>query len=174
MNKILLVITVLALATGGYFLLISNNKAIPNTSIDSPAKNDMETASLIDEPVAEKLMPNEIINSPETKTGKLDDVSGGSSFGTAYVLRENNMLYHYVDASLPDPNGSNVYEGWLVKKSPQLLFFSTGIMEKGNDGNYVLTFMSDDLSDGYDFVVITEETIVDKTPEKHIIEGLVE
>jgi hypothetical protein len=106
-----------------------------------------------------------------TLVASLDDVAGGDSSGTGYILRKDGILYHYVLAELPKPQGDNKYEGWLVKREPSLMFFSTGVMEMTEDGSYELSFTSDDESVGYDFVVITEETVVDETPEKHIIEG---
>ena len=101
----------------------------------------------------------------------LKDVSGGKSTGTASILRKQNILIHNVSTDLPIPNGNNFYEGWLVDQSTNK-FFSTGIMDNNVDSGYVLSFMSDDLSEGYNFVVITLETVKDETPEKHILEGL--
>ncbi|MFC1637908.1 hypothetical protein ACFL2R_00645 [Patescibacteria group bacterium] len=107
-----------------------------------------------------------IKDNSETKTGTLSDVTGGTSSGTTYLLRDNQMLYHTIEANLPDPQGNNEYEGWLVKKGFVVKFFSTGVMNKESDGTYSLSYTSNELSEGYDFVVITEETAVDEKPEK--------
>ena len=58
-----------------------------------------------------------------------------------------------------------------VKKEPELTFFSTGVLVRSTENMYGLTFTQDKLSEGYNFVVITEETVIDETPEVHILEG---
>lgn len=103
----------------------------------------------------------------------LVDVSGGNSTGTGYITRKDGLA-HSVTAKLPEPTGNNFYEGWLVQQLPTVSFFSTGEMVLDNQGNYVLEYESDNEYEGYDFVVITLETIKDDTPEKHILEGTVE
>lgn len=40
------------------------------------------------------------------------------------------------------------------------------------EGGYELVYTSDEESPDYEFVVITEETVVDEIPEALIIEGL--
>lgn len=114
---------------------------------------------------------NDMSSDPATLTTTLSDVSGGNSSGTAYVLRKAAKLLHIVYVNLPPPRPGMVYEGWLVKKTPDLIFFSTGVMEKQATGAYMLTFKSDNLYEGYNNVVITLETEVDETPEEHMLEG---
>lgn len=106
-----------------------------------------------------------------TLTGDLVAVGDFQGSGTAYVLREEGALYHYVIADLPDPAEGSVYEGWLVSKTPTLEFFSTGIMQKvGN--SYVIDMHEHQEFAGYNDVVITLETVVDDTPETHVLEGV--
>ena len=114
----------------------------------------------------------DIQGNKNTLMAKLEDVSGGASNGVGYILRENEKLTHEVVANLPDPTGSDLYEGWLVKKTPKLEFFSTGVMKKTEDGKYELRFSSPKEHEGYSFLVITLETVIDETPEKHILEGI--
>ncbi len=117
------------------------------------------------------ISPEEIMNNPATLKTALHSVVGDGSTGMAYVLRLNGKLYHFVRAMLPEPLESHSYEGWLVKQQPELEFFSTGVMEQTVEGEYTLMYMSDESSEGYNQVVITLESIVDETPETHIIEG---
>jgi hypothetical protein len=105
-------------------------------------------------------------------TADLADVSGGASTGTGYLVRDAGPLKHRVEANLPFPDGDNFYEGWLVKKSPTLEFFSTGEMMEMGEGHYSLDYSSDQEYLGYDEVVITLETKRDAIPEKHILEGV--
>jgi hypothetical protein len=113
-----------------------------------------------------------IKDSENTLVAYLDDVVGQNSLGMGFVLRENGRLYHEVEAVLPSLEGNNFYEGWLVQQQPELKFISTGIMDHEASGNFGIIFESDDQYEGYNFVVITLETIKDATPEKHILEGL--
>lgn len=112
------------------------------------------------------------MNDTSSKKGKLFDVTGGISSGMAYLLRKDK-LYHSLTANLPDPKEGTFYEGWLVNKTPKLAYFSTGMLEKTKDGSYALSYSSDNLYQGYDFVVVTLETVKDSNPEKHILEGTV-
>ena len=105
----------------------------------------------------------------------LADVSGGGGTGIATRLTDNEGLFvHTVDATLPEPTDGSVYEGWLVRGKPgdaDFDFISTGVMEVEGGGLYSLVFSSEADYTGYAGVVITEETIVDATPEAHILEG---
>lgn len=174
MNRIILIIIILTLAIGGYFLWISKSKNFPDANIIIPVENGQEESDMEIADSTEISVKEIILRDSSAKIGELQDVSGGNSSGKAYLLRGEKMLYHYVEANLPDPQEGNDYEGWLVKKTPSLDFFSTGLMEKGPDGSYTLSYASGKLSEGFDSVVITEETIIDEIPEKHIIEGDVE
>lgn len=134
-------------------------------SDDYAMELDAETAATVMEKAT---------SSESALTAELTDVTEGTSAGTAYVVREEGNLYHYVSASLPEPAEGSVYEGWLVQQTPELMFFSTGVMELNADGTYSLTYMSEEAYEGYDHVVITEETVVDETPEVHVLEGTVQ
>lgn len=108
---------------------------------------------------------------------ELTAVDGSDSSGTAYLLAKDEVVYHAVTASMPDPSEGNVYEGWLVQAPPPdskaaIRFISTGVMEKDDQGMWQLEYTTDNSAFfSYTDVVITEETIVDATPEIHILEG---
>ena len=123
-----------------------------------------------------------IMNSADTLVATLVDVTtDGDANGMAYILRiqgvegdEDNkpMLYHKLTAELPELTGEDLYEGWLVKQDPELMFISTGVLTKNDEGMYTLDYVSNDLYEGYDFVVVTKETKIDETPEVHILEAI--
>jgi uncharacterized protein YxeA len=100
----------------------------------------------------------------------LQAVDVSDSFGTAYRLVENGKLQHAVVATMPDLVSDNQYEGWLVQSSP-LKFFSTGVMQKNESGEWILEYEAEGEFPAYLKTVITLETQVDAIPEKHIIEG---
>ena len=172
---IVVVVVAVALLIGG-FVAYTNNQQAPTTFPEVEKSVDMsEGENMMVEDGSEVMMDEEtkvdIMTDPDSLTAVLADVSGGNSSGTGYVLRKDGKLTHMVVADLPDPEEGTVYEGWLVNKTPTLKFFSTGVLEQGDDGKYSVSYMSDNLYEGYNFVVITLETVVDETPEDHIIEG---
>ena len=169
MKYVVAIVLVLVFIAGGALFINDRKMEI----LDAPDSDETELQVAEKESMLEDPQ-KDIKTHPEVKTAVLLDVSGGTSSGTGYVLRENGMLTHYVEASLPEPEGKNLYEGWLVKQSPELEFFSTGIMKSQVSGTYELTYENEQAREGFDFVVITEETVIDDTPEKHIIEGLAE
>ncbi len=106
--------------------------------------------------------------------GELSDVSGGSGSGLAKATFQDdtyNLLATFTN--IPDPTGSDFYEGWVVIQEP-LSFISTGVIEN-KDGAYANVFSSDvDLTD-YNFYVLTlEPDDGDPLPAKHIVEGTME
>jgi plastocyanin len=109
-----------------------------------------------------------------TQTATLVAVDGSDSSGTAYRLLKDGVLSHALVATLPDPSEGNVYEGWLVQPSP-LEFFSTGMLEKNSDGMWQLEYVIEGNIEypfeSYTRTIVTEEVVVDDTPEGHILEG---
>jgi hypothetical protein len=177
---IIIVLVLLGLFGGGYFYFQSSQSQQPATPTKIDSMADKKSIVKDDETMMEKdtaIMDRKdvmemVLNDNSSLTGKLVDVSGGSSSGTAYLLRRNSTLYHYVEAQLPDPAPGLVYEGWLVSKTPTLKFFSTGVMNQSNT-TFTLSYTTDNEYAGYNDVVITLETEVDAAPEDHILEGIV-
>jgi len=172
--KIIIFIVILGLAGLGYFIYQGRSSRI-SSDID---QNDLMSGEKpMVEDVADSMEMESfmtmVTSDPSTLTGNLGDVSGGQGSGVGYVLRGDGKLYHYLEADLPDPEIGTLYEGWLVKKSPELVFFSTGVLKKTGD-TYGLSYSAEEEYPGYDFVVVTLETVIDDTPEDHIIEGTVE
>jgi hypothetical protein len=176
-------ILVLLLLGGGYFFYQSSQKqsSIPAQplkpiTVDTLVDQDQDIINQDEFPT--RLDTNDLVTmimeDSSTLVGKLSPVQDYIGSGTAYLLREKDQLYHYVQANLPDPNPGLVYEGWLVAQDPPLKFFSTGVMEKSSDGTYTLTYSSTQAYPEYNHVVITLETQVDAIPEAHVLEGTVE
>jgi len=109
----------------------------------------------------------------DVEKAQLDDVVGGTSSALAIRKYDKGIFMHSVLADLPEPEGKDFYEGWLVRGKSgdeDFDFISTGKMKVAK-GGWVLNFdSSSDYSD-YEGVVITLEKVFDKTPEKHILEG---
>jgi len=140
-------------------LAIILNRAGMRTSPSTSTENS--TTETVGEP---SMTANDI------REATLTDVTGGSSTGTATIVRKDGQLIHSVIASLPTPRNGYVYEGWLVKEEPELQFISTGVLEE-DEGQYTLAVGLYNEYTGYDKVVITLEAEVDETPETHVLEG---
>lgn len=164
---------ILLIFFGGFFAVKENPQIIPSQILNLVQLNHGENVNPNVKPSSAELMLDNFTKNLNTKRGNLMDVSGGSSNGTAYTLRTSEGLKHMIIANLPNPKAGEVYEGWLVQQEPELMYFSTGEMQKQYDGQYALMFEDDELHEGYDFVVITLESKVDATPEAHILEGTV-
>jgi len=113
--------------------------------------------------------------------GELEDVTNGQTIrGTAYDGNASGLSKATYSKSgyalmaefknLPEPTGSDFYEGWIVRQSP-FDFISTGKLEK-TDGQYQNTYASEqDLTD-HDFYVLTlEPDDNNPAPADHILEG---
>lgn len=144
---------------------LQQNEAVAPVPDDAPQEAQDETSAPADEN-GDLSMLEQI---------QLADVSGGDAEGTATRLYDaSGMFVHTVAATLPEPASGSVYEGWLVRGEPgdeDFDFISTGVMESEGGEMYSLVFSSETDYADYTGVVITEETVVDETPEAHIVEG---
>lgn len=139
-----------------------------------PATNPPLSADIMGGETSTELGDDEILalllNDSGTQAAFLESVDGSESSGAGYRLVKGGKLYHGVIATMPNLKDGNVYEGWLVQKSP-LKFISTGLMRSPENGVWVLEYTAQQEYPTYLKVVITEETEVDATPERHVIEG---
>lgn len=131
--------------------------------------------------VDEEMMKNMMVKSYEY-SGELSDVTegktmggintGGAGLGIAQANYEGgvyNLLATF--DNLPDPQGTDFYEGWIVRRADPFSVISTGRVEKV-DGAYINIYSSgEDLTD-HDFYVLTiEPDDNDPAPADHIMEG---
>jgi len=131
--------------------------------------NSLPGTGDVDEKMKDISILETMISDPNTETAELVAIDGSNSSGVAYRLLFDG-LKHVVMAQMPDPADGSVYEGWLVQPEP-LQFFSTGVMRKNSDGYWVIIYDNNNPFKSYSKVIITEETIVDEKPERHVIEG---
>lgn len=185
-------IALLVLAGGGLYIANQNSKQKEEAkmasekaamkakeSFDNAQDKDAAMKKDADKGIGEDIMMKEKENimmmaqqDSSSKKATLIDVSGGTGTGKAFVLRKGGKLYHTATGNLPDPKNGTFYEGWLaVKGANPPKFIDTGKLTKQKDGSYEVSYSSDNLYEGYDFVVITWEQIDDQKPEKHILEG---
>lgn len=100
----------------------------------------------------------------------------GASSGIAqvtYVDEKYNLVATFED--LPDPVGTDFYEGWVVRQGIRFNVVSTGPAQKKGDV-YVNEFQSEvDLTDHSRYVLTLEPDDGDTAPaEDHILEGVLE
>lgn len=159
MTKILLGVAVVALTGAGWWIMTQRSEEGAQSS-NSESRN---TSAVV-------------------LTGTLDDVTGGDTVrgintgGNAQGFaearfEEGEYSITVTFENLPDPVGTDFYEGWVVRRGVNFKFESTGRVAL-RDGHYVDTFTSStDLTD-HDFYVLTlEPDDGDPAPADHIVEG---
>ncbi len=146
-------------------------EGLPSGDQEAGAEADPAADSISIETEPERTLEDRIKENENTVEVILNDVSGGNSEGTAYILREDGEIFHTVTARLPDLEQGEFYEGWLVDQFPRVAFFSTGKMEQLRDGRYFLSFNGEEEYPDFTQVVITIEQVDDQQPERHVLEG---
>lgn len=153
------------------FIFYNNKRKTEEAEVEKQTDSAGNEEEIIenDEKINNSILTT-ILNNSTTEKISLAAVDGSNSKGIGYRLIKDGKLFHIVIAEMPKPIEGNNYEGWLVQLSP-LKFFSTGVMKENSNGDWILEYESDKYQPEYNQVVITLETVVDATPEKHIIEG---
>jgi len=115
-------------------------------------------------------------------TGTLADVTNkalirgvdtqGKSSGIAKATIKDDKYHLLVTFDyLPDPQGTDFYEGWIVRRGVRFSVISTGEVEK-IDGVYTNMYQSsEDLTDHSFYVLTLEPDDGDPAPADHILEG---
>ncbi|MBT3816909.1 MAG: hypothetical protein HOE80_03425 [Candidatus Magasanikbacteria bacterium] len=96
----------------------------------------------------------------------------GTSSGFAQAVFNNTYTLQAVFEGLPDPEGTDFYEGWIVRREGSFNVISTGKASK-IDGVYKNVYESEkDLSDHTFYVLTIEPDDGDPAPAEHILEGV--
>lgn len=160
---------------------------------------DISPTALIDKDTVEMMMETDSVKDAMIKnmddammidimemtydySGQLADVTrgndvrgintGSSSYGVAMAIFKNTsyMLLATFE-NLPDPQGTDFYEGWVVRKGSKFSVISTGKITKV-DGRYRNMYSSGkDLTDHTFYVLTIEPADNDPAPADHILEG---
>ena len=166
MNKIILVIGAILVLGGSLFLWQVGLPGNTNTGSFSVP----EGFRLVE--IEEVSVFERIFAGDGTQKALLEPVDGSNSQGLGYRFVHDGTMLHAVIATLEYHPEGTAYEGWLVEPQQPLRLFSTGIMERNEEGSWVLEFESpQEEYSSYTRVMITRETVVDETPEIHILEG---
>ncbi|MBI5370184.1 anti-sigma factor [Candidatus Uhrbacteria bacterium] len=107
------------------------------------------------------------------KSAALADVTGGGSFGLAFMTREDGSSIVVAKmGNLPTaPEGAH-YEGWLVHRGDTLRAVDTGGVTVQGD-QVINAFQSaEDLSDFNFYLLTLEASDNNATPGTHVLEGI--
>jgi hypothetical protein len=116
-------------------------------------------------------------------SGSLEDVTEGkevrgiktlpSTTGTVQAgFAGETFIMEAIFSDLPEPQGDDFYEGWLVRKGLRFSVVSTGKLTDEGDGAYSNLFTSEEDLLDHDFYVLTiEPNDGDPAPADHILEG---
>ncbi len=155
---LVIIILIFLLASAGY---------VYNKETNSPITND----KVIDNKIT-KVKQVENLKNITSYFGELLSTSKGKANGIAQASFKNNqyqLVARFQD--LPDLQGTDFYEGWIVRKGLKFDVISTGKATKEN-GEFINTYSTNiDLTD-HDFYVLTlEPNDGDPAPAEHILEG---
>lgn len=162
-------------------VLIYTNKAQKSEESITPYNAVQKQSEQSEQQQEQVLSSGDVIpdsdSSPVVNVEKISLTSVDPRGGTGTATRSfDDVFSHGVVLDVADPAADKFYEGWLVQKpSLPMKFYSTGKLEKNEEGQYIL--MYDALVDEkayYNKVVITEETLadgLDNKPETHIFEA---
>lgn len=162
-NYLLIIIGVVILIGGGFFLLTSKQ---PNQTKQPQSSGTSITTPMTKEEVQKMIAESEAV----AELAAVEDYTGK---GTAMRIYANSIFILTISADIADPAEGKFYEGWLVKKDPELTFFSTGRLTLQNN-RYSVNFRENTDYTDYNEVVVTEETEslgLDDNPETHVLEG---
>ena len=107
-------------------------------------------------------------------TGVLEDVSDSGARGSATAGYNFQEVYTLkaTFSNLSDPEGTDFYEGWIVRRGLNFNVLSTGKVERNSEGIYENIFLSDeDLTDHNFYVLTIEPDDGDPAPADHVVEG---
>jgi len=182
MKKIItFIVTLLVVAAALFFIL--RKKHITTVPFDQ-SEQVMEDSSLGEGNTGSSQVINETsVPAPGTTPivwdieGQLADVADTGGSGEAFLRydADTNTSFIYAEImNVPDPEGTDFYEGWIVKRGSGVPALSTGRLEREAPGMYTDVFEYEgDLSDGWDFYVLTlEPDDGNPAPAKHIVEGI--
>ncbi|MBT4124002.1 MAG: hypothetical protein HN981_01105 [Candidatus Pacebacteria bacterium] len=172
----ILIILVVIVFIGGFLIYSDKQKNENNLSMLPTKMDDKES----DETAIEKGPEQEAASAMKKESevmeyqfsGQLSDVTDGDSSGVAKSNFENG-LYSMVATfeDLPDPTGTDFYEGWVVRKGDDFSVISTGKAEIVG-GQYINQYSFDeDLTDHTFYVLTIEPDDGDPAPADHILEG---
>jgi hypothetical protein len=175
--NLLLLIAVLGVAVFGY-LQVKKYNSPPLAEENVLVAREEDTSAAQEERIP--LVNDVMTRKPETidvfdnqPAVELADVSGGIATGQAWTVIVDDTTFHKVIAQdLPVLTNDDFYEGWLVRETPTLDFFSTGKMiYDDKTKEWILEYeVVGDKSDYAKTVITLEPDDGDPAPAKHIIE----
>ena len=186
-NKNIILVVALLIVVGIGALFVLNSNGLLNQSEDQvEQENQMSGAPQADEASKETDTSTalEMRDLLYQLAGNLEDVTngedvrgintGGEATGVAKANWDGNQYLMFATfENLPDPQGDDFYEGWVVQREP-FMFISTGELEQV-DGEWINAYRSDQDLTSYDFYVLTlEPNDGDPAPADHIVEGVME
>ena len=194
-NKLLLPVIIFVLVAAGFYFYINSEEEVDQAQ-QNDVISDSEGSSEEDMKTRGEMNEESEDNKEEDKTkeevsveemiyqfrGELFDVTDGATVtgvntgnkatGEAQAnFEDGEYSLKATFKDLPDPQGTDFYEGWVVRKGLSFSVISTGRAEKV-DGEYQNIYKSqEDLLD-HDFYVLTiEPDDGDPEPAEHILEG---
>lgn len=146
-------VVLIALIAGALYL--KNRKASPSSPAPTPNYQTVESK-----------FPG--LNVPaNADRASLTDVTGGQGMGEAFRTFQNGKFSLTVIANLPTPKAGYFYQSWMVQGDSYLSLGKMAISK----GGYISEFSSAKNYTNYAKIVVTEEKVLNSTPETRVLEG---
>jgi len=184
-TKLLIIIVVIVVIVGGFYFFDSQGTSDVMNEEDVMKMKEAEVTS---DPMSKRINDEERTEMESMVyrySGELSDVTGGQDVrgintggGGSGIAQSNfkdgtyNLFVTF--QNLPDPVGSDFYEGWIVRRGINFSVINTGRVEKVG-GLYTNVYKSEENLNDHDFYVLTiEPDDGDPAPADHILEGTLE
>lgn len=182
-SPVIMIIVLLVLIVGGAYYML--NQQQDGEVIEKDVEDAMDKMEPTEDAMMKKVddeMMKGMMSMTYEYSGQLADVTdgndvrgintGGNSSGVARAsFKDGSYMLLATFENLPDPAGTDFYEGWVVRKGENLSVISTGKAEK-TVGKYSNTYSSgSDLTDHTFCVLTIEPDDGDPAPADHILEG---
>ena len=167
-QKIIIILILTAILGAGFYFFTKQDTKI--SKLDPPQEKMIEQKQEMTEVKYQFRGKLKDVTLGKTTTGINTDNKATGIAQSKFKNSSYNLLATF--EGLPDPQGSNFYEGWIVRREPKFSVKSTGRAEK-KDGIYQNTFTADEDLTDHDFYVLTiEPDDGDPAPAEHILEGV--
>jgi len=148
--------------------------AMPEDVMEEDDTMMKKDGDAMDEDVMEK-EEDVIMKKIDDISGVLEDVSGGDASGVAKAgFIDGGYTLVATFEGLTDPEGTDFYEGWIVRRGDDMNVISTGKVLEEETG-YINHYTADENLLDHDFYIVTiEPDDGDPAPAVHILEGVMQ
>ncbi len=135
------------------------------------AANTGDTKAILEK---DKKLYEQLAQDPKAQKFGLADVIGSNTYGEGFYFRGGGKLYIGASLNMPEAPSGTVHQAWLMKELPRKQFVPLGRPQILGKGQFLVAKTITPSYPEFDTIVITLETVEDKTPERVVMQGKLE